>query len=87
MQKNSYRILVINPGSTSTKIGVYDNDRIIFEDTLRHQADKLAQYASVIDQYDFRKDAILSSLESGGIRPSDLDAVCGRGGLLRPISG
>ncbi|MFC5603496.1 butyrate kinase [Sporosarcina koreensis] len=87
MQKKSYRILIINPGSTSTKIGVYANDQIIFEDTLRHQADKIALYASVIDQYDFRKDAILSSLETCGIQPSDLDAVCGRGGLLRPISG
>lgn len=87
MQKKIYRILIINPGSTSTKIGVYDNDQIIFEDTLRHQADKIAQYASVIEQYDFRKDAILSSLKAGGILPSELDAVCGRGGLLRPISG
>lgn len=87
MRKQSYRILVINPGSTSTKIGVYENDQIIFEDTLRHQAEKLAIFDSVIDQYNFRKEAILSSLETGGIRMTELDAVCGRGGLLRPISG
>ncbi|WP_252502995.1 butyrate kinase [Sporosarcina sp. Marseille-Q4943] len=87
MQKKSFRILVINPGSTSTKIGVYDNEKNIFEDTLRHQAEKLAQFASVIDQYSFRKDVILSSLNAGGIQLTDLDAVCGRGGLLRPISG
>ena len=43
MQKK-FRILVINPGSTSTKIGVYDNEQLIFEDTLRHQAEKLAQF-------------------------------------------
>lgn len=85
MQK--FRILVINPGSTSTKIGVYENEQLIFEDTLRHQAEKLAQFTSVIDQYNFRKDAILSSLDVGGIQLTDLDAVCGRGGLLRPISG
>ncbi|MGN7387690.1 butyrate kinase [Sporosarcina sp. SAFN-015] len=87
VQKKSFRILVINPGSTSTKIGVYDNEQLIFENTLRHQAEKLAQFISVIDQYNFRKDAILSSLEIGGIQLTDLDAVCGRGGLLRPISG
>lgn len=87
MQRKSFRILVINPGSTSTKIGVYDNDQLVFENTLRHQAEKLAQFTSVIDQYNFRKDAILSSLEVGGIQLTDLDAVCGRGGLLRPISG
>lgn len=87
MRKQSYRILVINPGSTSTKIGVYENDQLTFEDTLRHQAERLAQFDSVIDQYNFRKEAILSSLETGGIRMTELDAVCGRGGLLRPISG
>ncbi|MFS0691127.1 butyrate kinase [Sporosarcina sp. 179-K 8C2 HS] len=87
MQKKSVRILVINPGSTSTKIGVYDNENIIFEDTLRHQAEKLAQFASVINQYSFRKNVILSSLNAGGIQLTELDAVCGRGGLLRPISG
>lgn len=87
MQKESYRILIINPGSTSTKIGVYDNEQLIFEDTIRHQADKLAQFDSVIDQYSFRREAILSSLGTGGIHMTELDAVCGRGGLLRPISG
>ncbi|MCM3710944.1 butyrate kinase [Sporosarcina luteola] len=87
MRKKSYRILVINPGSTSTKIGVYENDQIIFEDTLRHQAEKLSHFDSVIDQYNFRKEAIHSSMEVGGIRMTEIDAVCGRGGLLRPISG
>ena len=87
MQQKRFRILIINPGSTSTKIGVYDNEQLIFEDTLRHQAEKLARFASVIDQYNFRKDAILNSLDVGGIKLTDLDAVCGRGGFLRPIAG
>ncbi|GEN84238.1 putative butyrate kinase [Sporosarcina luteola] len=87
MQNKIFRILVINPGSTSTKIGVYDNDQLILEDTLRHTAEDLAQYPSVIDQYVFRKDAILSSMNRGGVDLDSIHAVCGRGGLLRPIAG
>lgn len=87
MQENSYTILVINPGSTSTKIGVYNNEQLLLENTIRHTNEELAQYASIIDQYSFRKDAILRSLQDGGIALTELQAVCGRGGLLRPISG
>ncbi|WP_339250466.1 butyrate kinase [Sporosarcina sp. FSL W8-0480] len=87
MHKDIFRILVINPGSTSTKIGVYDNEHLVFEDTLRHSAEELAQYPSVIDQYVFRKDSIIASLERGGVALDELHAVCGRGGLLRPIAG
>lgn len=87
MQEKSFRILVINPGSTSTKIGVYKNEQLLLEDTIRHPNEELAQYASVIEQYSFRKNAILRSLELGGIPLTSIDAVCGRGGLLRPISG
>ncbi|MBD1378775.1 butyrate kinase [Metabacillus arenae] len=87
MIENEHRILVINPGSTSTKIGVFDHDRVIFEKTLRHDIEKLEQYTSIIDQYEFRKQAILETLDREGINISRLSAVCGRGGLLRPIEG
>lgn len=87
MHNDIFRILVINPGSTSTKIGVYDNENLVFEDTLRHSAEELAQYPSVIDQYVFRKDSIIGSLKRGGVALDELHAVCGRGGLLRPIAG
>jgi butyrate kinase len=87
LQENEYRILVLNPGSTSTKIGVFDNERSIFEKTLRHDIEKLNNYPSIIDQYDFRKHAILETLDEEGINISKLNAVCGRGGLLRPIEG
>ncbi|MRX73148.1 butyrate kinase [Bacillus lacus] len=87
MQAKEYRILVINPGSTSTKIGVYDNERSIFEKTLRHDAEKINSYDSIIDQYEFRKQTILETLDQEGMNISKLDAVCGRGGLLRPIEG
>lgn len=87
MELKEYRILVINPGSTSTKIGVFDNERSIFEKTLRHDSEKLNTYPHIIDQYEFRKQTILETLDQEGINISKLSAVCGRGGLLRPIEG
>ncbi|KUP07345.1 butyrate kinase [Bacillus coahuilensis m2-6] len=85
--QEQFRILVINPGSTSTKIGVFDNDDVVFEKTLRHDSDEINQYPSIIDQYEFRKTTILHALDEEGINVSKLSAVCGRGGLLRPIEG
>ncbi|MCY9414498.1 butyrate kinase, partial [Bacillus haynesii] len=81
------RILVINPGSTSTKIGVFHDDRSIFEKSIRHDEAELQQYETIIDQYSFRKQAILETLHEQGINISKFDAVCARGGLLRPIEG
>ncbi|MEH7083821.1 butyrate kinase [Neobacillus drentensis] len=87
MHDNEYRILVINPGSTSTKIGVFDNDISIFEKTIRHDTVTINSFANIIDQYEFRKTTILETLDNEGINISKLSAVCGRGGLLRPIEG
>ncbi|WP_188453708.1 butyrate kinase [Virgibacillus oceani] len=87
MQQQLFRILVLNPGSTSTKIGVFDNENCIFEKTIRHNADDMKQFKRIIDQYDFRKRVILEHLDYEGINISKLNAVCGRGGLLRPIEG
>ncbi|MGF6948512.1 butyrate kinase [Neobacillus sp. B4I6] len=87
MQDNEYRILVINPGSTSTKIGVFDNDISILEKTIRHDSEDINSFANIIDQYEFRKTTILEILDNEGINISKLSAVCGRGGLLRPIEG
>jgi butyrate kinase len=84
---SSFRILVINPGSTSTKIGVFDDERPIFEETIRHDEEEIAKYKRIIDQYEFRKRTILEVLHAQGINISKLSAVCGRGGLLRPIEG
>lgn len=85
--QQSYRILVINPGSTSTKIGVFNNEQCIFEETIRHGVEETSQYPRIIDQYELRKSTILDALDHEGINSSKLDAVCGRGGLLRPIEG
>ncbi|WBL13668.1 butyrate kinase [Sutcliffiella sp. NC1] len=87
MNEKEYRVLVINPGSTSTKIGVFDNERSIFEKTIRHDSDTINSYATIFDQYEFRKSTILETLDEEGINISKLSAVCGRGGLLRPIEG
>ncbi|AKL85090.1 Buk [Bacillus atrophaeus UCMB-5137] len=87
MLNNEKRILILNPGSTSTKIGVFHNERCIFEVTLRHNAEELQRFHSIIDQYGFRKRHILESLHEQGINISKFDAVCARGGLLRPIEG
>lgn len=84
MSKN-FRLLVINPGSTSTKIAVFDNNNLIYEETLRHTAEALAPFDNIYEQYQFRKDIILASLNQQGINLSKLSAVVGRGGLLRPI--
>ncbi|MBU9724094.1 MULTISPECIES: butyrate kinase [Bacillaceae] len=87
MEQKEFRILTINPGSTSTKIGVFDNEHIILEETIRHDQDVLNKYESIIDQYPFRKNMILETLDEKGINLSKLSAVVGRGGLLRPIEG
>ena len=84
---DSYRLLVINPGSTSTKIAVFDDEEIIFEETLRHSTEELAKYDKIYDQYEFRKDIIIDVLNKNGIEINSLDTVVGRGGLLKPIEG
>lgn len=83
----AYRILVINPGSTSTKIAIYDDDKEIFEVTLRHSSEEISEFDKIYDQYDFRKKVILDTLNEQGINLTKLSAVAGRGGLLKPIEG
>ncbi|UQD52668.1 butyrate kinase [Bacillus methanolicus] len=87
MQEKKYRILAINPGSTSTKIGVFDNEISVLEKIIRHDADMINSFEDIISQYEFRKKTILETLDNEGINISKLSAVCGRGGLLRPIEG
>jgi len=87
LQAQEYRVLVINPGSTSTKIGVFHNETLIFEKSIRYDVDEINQYKTISDQYAFRRQSILESLDEEGINLSKMSAVCGRGGLLRPIQG
>lgn len=82
-----FKILTINPGSTSTKIAVFDNEDLVFEKTLRHSSEEIGKYERVSDQFEFRKAVIEEVLEEAGVKIADLDAVVGRGGLLKPIKG
>lgn len=79
--------LIINPGSTSTKIGVFEDETLLFEETLRHSTEEIAQYASIVDQKDFRKQIILDLLEKKNFDIKSLQVIVGRGGMLKPIPG
>ncbi|MFI3259820.1 MAG: butyrate kinase [Rikenellaceae bacterium] len=81
------KILAINPGSTSTKFAIYNDHEPIFEDTLRHSAEEIAQFATVADQLEWRKELIIEGLAKHGAKVEELDAVVGRGGLVKPIKG
>jgi len=80
------KILTINPGSTSTKIAVYDDLTPVLTESIPHTVEELSRYARVSDQFEFRRDLVLDVLRSHGI-PLDFDAIVGRGGLLKPIEG
>ncbi len=79
--------LIINPGSTSTKIGVFEDETLLFEETLRHSTEEIAQYASIVDQKDFRKQIILDLLAKKDFDIKSLQVIVGRGGMLKPIPG
>ncbi len=79
-QDKKYKILVINPGSTSTKVSLYENETPLFEKSLFHDAPVLLQYPNVNDQTPFRYQVILDMLEDYGVAPEDIDVFVGRGG-------
>ncbi len=80
-----YRTLIINPGSTSTKIAVFDDEKEICESSLSHDQETINQFEHIVDQVDFRCGLIFEDLEKAGIELSSLSAVVGRGGMVRPI--
>ena len=81
----SSRILVINPGSTSTKIAVYDNSICSLLKTLHHSVAELAPYKTISDQFEFRKGVVLSELIHDRINLNSIGIVIGRGGLTYPL--
>jgi len=83
--ENAFRILTINPGSTSTKYAVYDDEKLIFGKTITHTNEELQQFDGILAQNGYRRDCILRGLAEAGIEPETLDAISGRGGLLKPI--
>ena len=83
----SIKSLIINPGSTSTKIGVFEDENLLFEETLRHSTEEISQYATIVDQKDFRKKIITDLLAEKNFDIKSLNVVVGRGGMLKPIPG
>lgn len=79
------RILAINPGSTSTKIAVFNGTNPVFVRTIYHSSEELAKFEKITDQYSFRKEIIYKQLEEAGIEMSSINAIVGRGGLVKPI--
>lgn len=81
-----FRILVINPGSTSTKVAVYIGDSPLQVSTIRHKPEELKLFEQVVDQKDFRRQIIFDWLKENNI-PFCFDAIIGRGGLAKPVPG
>jgi butyrate kinase len=82
-----YRILAINPGSTSTKIAVYENEHLVFKNSIKHDTTTISSFKRIYDQLSFRKEAVLKTLTDENIKLHTLDAIVGRGGMLKPIEG
>jgi butyrate kinase len=78
-------ILAINPGSTSTKFSLFEEDKLLFEKLLRHTPEELSQFVRIPDQFDFRKELILGELRTRNVDMTEIRAVVGRGGLIKPI--
>lgn len=79
------KVLVINPGATSTKVAVFEEEQELLKKSIVHTAQELEGFDRVIDQAEFRQRAVLEAVAEGGFRLENFDAVCGRGGLYRPI--
>lgn len=79
------RILVINPGSTSTKIAVYEGETPIFLKNLKHSQEQIAAFNKITDQFSFRKNLILQQLQEAEINLESIRIIMGRGGLMKPI--
>ena len=80
-----YKILSVNPGSTSTKFAVYEDQTLICLHTIRHTLDDLKSFVTLYDQHEFRKKLMLDYLKNDGVDLMDLSAVVGRGGMVRPL--
>ena len=80
MKDGKYRLLVINPGSTSTKVSLFENETSVFERKLFHEASVLLKFSHVNDQMPFRREVILDMLKEEGVDPASIDAFVGRCG-------
>lgn len=80
-----YKILAINPGSTSTKIAVYEETKELFKKSIEHSNEEIGKYKNIADQYEMRYEAIINVLKKMDFNVNELSAVVGRGGLLPPV--
>ena len=83
----SYKVLTINPGSTSTKIALYGEQGELWNQTLRHPAEEIARFGRIAEQFEWRLSLILDAMVERGENISGLSAVVGRGGLTKPVMG
>ena len=81
------KLLIINPGSTSTKMSVYEDEIPVLDRELSHETKELSRFEKITDQFNFRKQVILDAVNEARIKIEDLDAVVGRGGLVKPLAG
>ncbi len=79
------RILAIDTGSTSTKVGYFVDGKLLFEEKLIHSAEEIGRFKHVMDQDKLRRDAIMGFLQKQGIALQDLDIIMARGGLFAPV--
>ncbi|HOU95654.1 MAG TPA: butyrate kinase [Bacteroidales bacterium] len=82
---NKSLIIAINPGSTSTKLSVYDKEKPVFEKIIRHSSTELNRFNKITDQLHFRKEMIMNELTRQNIDFSSILAIVGRGGLMKPV--
>ena len=82
-----YRILTINPGSTSTKVGCFQGEKELFTVNVSHDAEKLKEFETISSQLPYRKETILQALKEANIDLADVDAFVGRGGGLLAVEG
>ncbi len=78
-------ILAINPGSTSTKIAIFNGTKEVLLKNIKHSAEELSKFGEITDQYEFRKDVIINEIQNSSFDISDIEAIVGRGGLVKPI--
>jgi len=85
--KKIYKILAINPGSTSTKIALYENEKAVFAKNISHSAEEVKKYNRITDQFEFRKQIIIDTIQEYGVDLSEIDTIVGRGGNMKPVQG
>ena len=86
-RENTMKVLAINPGGTSTKIAVFDDERELFNSNVQHSEERINAFPSVASQRDYRKQTILAELGERGLSLADCECDVGRGGRLKSIPG